>query len=177
MEIRGTTIIGVEKDGKRVIAGDGQATLGEHIIFKANTKKVKRIYNDKVVVGFAGATADAFTLVEKFEKFLKKYSGNLMRASIELAQEWRSDQGGRKLDTMMIVADKDNMLVITGVGDVMEPDNGICSIGSGSNFALAAGRALKDNTNMSAREIAEKAMDIASDYCVYTNKNLTIEEV
>ena len=177
MEIRGTTIIGVEKDGKRVIAGDGQATLGEHVIFKAHTKKVRRIYNDQVIVGCAGSTADAFYLMEKFEKFLKKYAGNLTRASVELAQEWRSDQGARKLDTMLIVADKDNMYVITGVGDVMEPDDGICAIGSGSSFAIAAGRALKENTQMCAREIAEKAMDIASDYCIYTNKNFVIEEV
>lgn len=177
MEIRGTTIIGVEKDGKRVIAGDGQATLGEHVVIKATSKKVRRLYNDKVVIGFAGNTADAFTLMERFEKILKKYAGNLTRSAVELAQEWRSEQGARKLDAMVIAADKETMLIITGVGDVLEPDGGICAIGSGSNFALAAGRALKENTNLSAREIAEKAMDIASDYCVYTNKNLTIEEV
>lgn len=177
MEIRGTTIIGVEKDGKIVIAGDGQATLGEHTIFKSHSKKVRRLYNDTVVCGFAGSTSDAFTLLEKFEKFLKKYSGNLTRAAVELAQEWRSDQGARKLDSMMIAADKTTMLIITGVGDVFEPDDGICAIGSGGNYALAAGKALKNNTTLSAREIAEKAMDIASDICVYTNKNLTIEEV
>lgn len=177
MEIRGTTIIGVEKDGKRVVAGDGQVTLGEKVIMKATAKKVRRIYNDKVVVGFAGATADAFTLMEKFEKILKKYAGNLTRAAVELAQEWRSDKGARQLDTMMIVADKESMFIITGVGDVIEPDDGICAIGSGSNYALAAGKALKENTDLSAKEIAEKAMKIAGDICVYTNGNVTIEEV
>lgn len=176
MEIRGTTIIGIKRDGKIVIAGDGQATL-EHTVLKAHSRKVRRIYNDKVVVGFAGGTADAFTLMEKFEKILKKFSGNLTRAAVELAQEWRSDQGSRKLDAMMIVADKDEMFTITGVGDVFDADDGVCAIGSGSNYALAAAKALLKNTNLSAREIAEKAMDIASDICIYTNKNIIVEEV
>lgn len=177
MEIRGTTIVGVERDGKFVVAGDGQVTAGERVIMKATAKKVRRIYNDKVVVGFAGSTADAFTLTEKFEKMLQKYSGNLTRAAVELAQLWRGDKGLRQLDAMMIASDKTTMLIITGVGDVIEPDDGICSIGSGGNYALAAAKALKENTSLSAREIAEKAMKIAGDICVYTNGNVTVEEV
>lgn len=177
MTIRGTTIIGVEKNGKRVIAGDGQVTMGEHTIMKATARKVRRIYNDKVVVGFAGSTADAFTLCEKFEKMLQKYSGNLTRAAVELAQQWRGDKGLRQLDAMMIAADSENMLIISGLGDVIEADDGICAIGSGGNFALAAAKALKENTDLSAREIAEKAMKIASDICVYTNGNILVEEL
>ncbi len=177
MGFRGTTIIGVEKDGKFVVAGDGQVTMGEQVIMKGTAKKVKRIFNDQVVVGFAGATADAFTLMEKFEKMLQKYSGNLMRAAVELAQLWRSDKGLRQLDALMIASNKENMFIISGVGDVISPDDGICAIGSGGNYALAAARALKQHTNMSAREIAENAMKIAGDICVFTNGNLTIEEV
>lgn len=177
MEIRGTTIIGVERDGKFVVAGDGQVTLGEQVVMKATAKKVRRIYNDQVVVGFAGSTADAFTLTEKFEKMLQKYSGNLTRAAVELAQLWRGDKGLRQLNAMMIASDKNTMLIITGVGDVVEADDGICAIGSGGNYALAAAKALKQNTNMSARDIAEKAMKIAGDICIFTNGNLTIEEV
>lgn len=177
MDIKGTTIIGVEKDGKFVIAGDGQVTMGESVVMKAHAKKVRRIYNDKVVIGFAGSTADAFTLSEKFEKMLQKYSGNLTRAAVELAQLWRSDKGLRNLQALMIVADKETMLIISGVGDVIESDDGICAIGSGGNYALAAARALKQNTNLSAKEIAEKAMKIAGDICIFTNGNIVIEEV
>ena len=177
MDIKGTTIIGVEKDGKFVIAGDGQVTMGESVVMKAHARKVRRIYNDKVVIGFAGSTADAFTLSEKFEKMLQKYSGNLTRAAVELAQLWRSDKGLRNLQALMIVADKETMLIISGVGDVIESDDGICAIGSGGNYALAAARALKQNTNLSAKEIAEKAMKIAGDICIFTNGNLVIEEV
>ncbi len=177
MQIKGTTIIGVEKDGKFVIAGDGQVTMGESVVMKAHAKKVRRIYNDKVVIGFAGSTADAFTLSEKFEKMLQKYSGNLTRAAVELAQLWRSDKGLRHLEALMIVADKETMLIISGVGDVIESDDGICAIGSGGNYALAAARALKQNTKLSAKEIAEKAMKIAGDICIFTNGNLVIEEV
>lgn len=177
MEIRGTTIIGVERDGKFVLAGDGQVTLGEQVVMKASAKKVRRIFNEKVVVGFAGSTADAFTLTEKFEKMLQKYSGNLTRAAVELAQTWRSDKGSRQLNAMMIAADKTTMLMISGIGDVIEADDGICAIGSGGNYALAAAKALKQNTDMSAKEIAEKAMKIAGDICIFTNGNITIEEV
>lgn len=176
MEIRGTTIIGVEKDGKRVIAGDGQVTMGEKYIMKGTAKKVRRIFNDKVVVGFAGTTCDAFALSEKFEKMLQKYSGNLVRSAVELAQQWREDKN-KQLDALMIAANDEAMLMISGVGDVIEPDDGICAIGSGGFFALSAAKALKQNTDLSAREIAEKAMKIAGDICVYTNGNLTIEEV
>ena len=174
--IKGTTIIGVKKGNSIVIAGDGQVTLGESVIMKGNAKKVRRLYNDQVVVGFAGSTADAFTLCEKFEGNLQKYSGNLMRSAVELAQSWRGNEALRQLNAMMIVADKENLLVITGVGDVMEPEYGVCAIGSGGNYALAAGRALAENTNLSASEIAEKAMKIAGEICIFTNGNLTIEE-
>ena len=176
-EIRGTTIIGVKKNDQIVVAGDGQVTLGESVVMKGNARKVRRLYNDKVVVGFAGSTADAFTLCEKFEGNLQKYSGNLMRSAVELAQSWRGDATLRQLNAMMIVADKENLLIITGVGDVMEPEHGVCAIGSGGNYALAAGRALAENTNLSAKEIAEKAMKIAGEICIFTNGNLTIEEV
>ena len=175
-EIRGTTIIGVKKNGKIVVAGDGQVTLGESVVMKGNARKVRRLYDDKVVVGFAGSTADAFTLCEKFEGNLQKYSGNLMRSAVELAQSWRGDSSLRQLNAMMIAADKENLLIITGVGDVMEPEHGVCAIGSGGNYALAAGRALAENTDLSAREVAEKAMKIAGDICIFTNGNLTIEE-
>lgn len=177
MKLMGTTIIGISRDGKTVIAGDGQVTAGETVVMKSNAKKVRRIYGDKVVVGFAGGTADAFTLCENFEKMLKKYSGNLMRASVELAQMWRGDKVLRELNAMMIVADKGTMLIISGVGDVIEPQDGICAIGSGGNYALAAARALAENTELSALEIAKKAMKVAGDICIFTNGNLTIEEV
>ncbi len=175
-QLKGTTIIGVQKDDKIVIAGDGQVTMGESVVFKGTAVKVRRLYNGKVVTGFAGGTADAFTLCEKFEGMLQKHSGNLMRAAVELAQLWRRDNALRQLEAMMIVADKERMLIITGLGDVLEPEDGICAIGSGGNYALAAAKALKHNTNLSAREIAEKSMKIAGEICIFTNGNLTIEE-
>ena len=177
MQFRGTTIIGVKKDNKIVLAGDGQVTMGEHTIFKGNARKVRRIFGGKVVIGFAGSTADAFNLSEHFEKMLEKYSGNLERAAVELALLWRGDKGVRQLDAMMIVADKNQLLMISGVGDVFEPEGGVCAIGSGGNYALAAGKALYENTKLSAREIAEKAMAIAGNICVYTNNHITVEEV
>lgn len=176
-QLKGTTIIGVQKDNQIVIAGDGQVTLGESVVFKGTAKKVRRLYNGEVVTGFAGGTADAFTLCEKFESMLQKHSGNLMRAAVELAQLWRRDSALRQLEAMMIVADKEHMLIITGVGDVLEPEDGLCAIGSGGNYALSAAKALKHNTNLSAREIAEKALKIAGEICIFTNGNLTIEEV
>ena len=176
IQFRGTTIIGVKKGDQIVIAGDGQVTMGQSVVFKGTAKKVRRLYNGKVVIGFAGGTADAFTLCEKFEGMLQKHSGNLMRAAVELAQLWRRDNALRQLEAMMIVADKEQMLIITGVGDVLEPEDGICAVGSGSNYALAAAKALKHNTDLSAREIAEKSMRIASEICIFTNGNLTIEE-
>jgi ATP-dependent HslUV protease subunit HslV len=177
MELRGTTIIGVKKDGKIIIAGDGQATLGEHVIMKSNSKKVRRVYNDKVVIGFAGSVADAFALEARFEELLQKFSGNLLRSAVEVALGFRDDKYPRKLDAQMIVADKEQLLIISGNGDVFEPEGGVCAIGSGGNYALSAGKALYENTNLSAREIAEKAMKIAGEICVYTNDHITVEEV
>lgn len=173
----GTTICAVSKDGKIAVAGDGQVTFSESIIFKSTAKKVKRIYNDKVVIGFAGSVADAFTLSEKFEKMLNKYSGNLMRSAVELAELWRNDQVSRKLEAMLIVADLENLYILSGSGDVIEPDGGVCAIGSGGNYALAAARALVAETNLSAEEIARKSLLIASELCVFTNNNITVEVV
>lgn len=177
MEIRGTTIVGVKKDGKTVIAGDGQVTAGQQVIMKGNARKVRRLYNDKVVIGFAGSVADAFSLSELFEQMLNKYSGNLMRSAVELAQLWRGDKVLRQLEAMMIVADSEQMFVLSGVGDVIEPENGICAIGSGGNYALAAARALAKNTDMDAKQIATEAMTIAAEICIFTNNNLVVEEV
>lgn len=177
MELKGTTIVAVKKNGKTVIAGDGQVTAGQSVVMKSNAKKVRRVYDDKVVIGFAGSVADAFTLSERFEGMLNKYSGNLMRSAVELAQLWRGDKILRQLEAMMIVADENDLLVVSGVGDVIEPENGICAIGSGGNYALAAARALAYNTDMEAKEIAVEAMKIASSICIFTNGNLTVEEV
>lgn len=177
MELKGTTIVGVKRGGKTVIAGDGQVTAGQNVIMKGDAVKVRRLYNDKVVVGFAGTVADAFTLSEKFEGMLNKYSGNLMRSAVALAQLWRGDKGLRQLEAMMIVADRTDMLVLSGVGDVIQPENGVCAIGSGGNYALAAARALIRNTDMSAKDIAVEAMKVASEICIFTNGNLTVEEV
>ncbi|MGN0797360.1 MAG: ATP-dependent protease subunit HslV [Christensenellales bacterium] len=176
MEMRGTTICAVRKDGVIAIAGDGQITMGESVILKGSAKKVKRLYNDKVVMGFAGSVSDALTLSEKFEKMLQKYSGNLMRSAVELAQMWRNDKF-RKLEAMMIIADKNTLLLVSGTGEVIDPDGDACAIGSGGNYALAAARALINETNLSAKEIAYKALKIASELCVYTNDNITVEEV
>lgn len=177
MEIRGTTIIAVKTDGKTVIAGDGQVTAGQSYVMKSNARKVRRLYNGKVVIGFAGSVADAFTLSEKFEGMLNKYSGNLMRSAVELAQLWRGDKALRQLEAMMIVADENELLVLDGTGNVIEPENGIAAIGSGGNFALSAARALKEHTKMSALEIAKAALKIASEICIYTNGNIIAEEV
>lgn len=177
LEFRGTTICAVRRNGQTAVAGDGQVTMGESVIMKGNAVKVKRIYNDKVVVGFAGSVADAFALSEKFEAMLQKYSGNLMRAAVELAELWRSDKGGRKLEALLIAADSTAIYVISGTGEVIEPENGICAIGSGGNYALAAARALVDATDLSAKDIAYKALKIASEICVYTNDHITVETV
>lgn len=175
--LKGTTIVAVKKDGRTAIAGDGQVTSGQNVVLKNNAVKVRRLYNDKVVVGFAGSVADAFTLSDRFEEMLQKYSGNLMRSSVELAKLWRGDKLLRKLEAMMIVADTDHLLIISGMGDVIDPEDGVCSIGSGGNYALAAARALVKNTDLSAKEIAVKALEIAGDICVFTNKNITVEEI
>lgn len=177
MEFRGTTICAVRRNGKIAVAGDGQVTIGESVVFKSNARKVKRIYDDKVVIGFAGSVADAFSLSEKFEGMLQKYSGNLMRSAVELAEMWRGDKYQRKLDAMLIVADKDNLFIVSGNGDVIDPDGDACAIGSGGNYALAAARALLQETQLSAAEIAEKALLIASELCVFTNGNIVVEEV
>ncbi len=177
MELRGTTILGVKRNGKTIIAGDGQATLGERVIMKSNAKKVRRIFNDKVVIGFAGSVADAFALEARFEELLQKFSGNLLRSAVEVALGFRDDKYPRKLDAQLIIADKDMMLIVTGGGEVIEPESDVCSIGSGSLYAMASARALVENTELDAREIVTKSMKIASDMCVYTNNNLIIEEV
>ena len=177
MQIRGTTIIAVRRNGKIAMAGDGQVTMGERYIAKNNAVKVRRIYDGKVVIGFAGATADAFNLSEKFEKMLKKYSGNLTRACVELAQLWRNDKVLRNLEALMIVACGTEMYMISGAGDVIEPDGDILSIGSGGEFARSAGLALILNTELSAKEIATKAIEIAGSICVFTNNHITVEEV
>ena len=175
MEVwHGTTIIGVRKNGKAVIAGDGQVSLQSTVI-KPNAKKVRRIgQGGKVIGGFAGATADAFTLFERLEKKLEQHNGQLMRAAVELAKDWRTDKYLRNLEAMMIVADKDVTLILTGNGDVLEPAAGIAAIGSGGNYALAAARALVD-TDKDAETIVRRALDIAADICVYTNRNVTLE--
>ena len=177
MEFRGTTICAVKRDGKTAIAGDGQVTMGESVIFNSNDVKVKRIYNDKVVVGFAGSVADAFALSEKFEGMLQKFSGNLMRSAVELAELWRNDKVARKLEALLIVADKDTLLIVSGTGEVIEPESGICAIGSGGNYALAAARALAKNTELPAEEIAKQSLLIASELCVFTNNHITVEIV
>lgn len=177
MEFSGTTICAVRREGKIAVAGDGQVTIGESVVFKSNAKKVKRIYDDKVVIGFAGSVADAFSLSEKFEGMLQKYSGNLMRSAVELAEMWRGDKYQRKLDAMLIVADKDDLFIVSGNGDVIDPDGDACAIGSGGNYALAAARALLQETDLSAAEIAKKALLIASQLCVFTNDNIVVEEV
>ena len=174
---RGTTICAVKRDGVTAIAGDGQVTMGEHTIMKGTARKVRRIYNDRVVIGFAGSVADAFALAEKLEDKLTQYSGNLPRAAIELAQEWRMDKAVRKLDAMLLCADKDSLMLVSGTGEVIEPDDGVLSIGSGGNFALAAARALYQNTGLPAEEIARKALHIAAEICVYTNSNIIVETV
>ena len=176
-EIRGTTIVAVKKDGRTAIAGDGQVTMGQSVIMKGNAVKVRRIFNDKVVIGFAGSVADAFALSARFEELLQKFSGNLMRSAVEMAIGFRDDKYTRKLEAMMLVADENKLLVLSGTGEVIEPEFGVCAIGSGGNYAYAAGRALLDNTNLSAREIATKAIEIAGDICVFTNHHITCEEV
>jgi ATP-dependent HslUV protease subunit HslV len=171
-----TTIVGVKKDNKIVIAGDGQVTLGSAII-KSNAKKVRRIGNGKIIAGFAGSTADAFTLFERLEAKLEKHPNQLLRACVELAKDWRTDKYLRKLEAMMIVADNEYMLVLTGNGDVLEPEHNAVAIGSGGNYALAAARALIDIEGLSAKDIAVKSLNIAGELCIYTNKNIVIEEI
>ena len=174
---RGPTICAVRRNGQTAIAGDGQVTMGESVIFKSTAKKVRRLYNGQVVIGFAGAVADAFTLCEKFEEKLTQCGGNLERAAVAIAQMWRGDQAMRQLETQMIVADKDTLLILSGTGEVIDPVGGVVAIGSGGNYALAAARALVQNTDLSAHEIAEKALHIAASICVFTNDNVIVEDV
>ncbi len=175
--LKGTTICGVRRDGKCALAGDGQVTMGEHTIFKGGAVKVRRVCGGRAVLGFAGSVADAFALSEKFEKKMEQFGFNLQRAAVELALEWRGDAVMRKLEAMMIVADSESMLIVSGTGEVIEPDDGVCAIGSGGNYALAAARALCRKTELPAREIAEEALRIAASICVYTNDHITVEEI
>ena len=172
---KGTTICAVKRDGKIAVAGDGQVTAGESVIMKGNAIKVRRIYDGKVVIGFAGTVADAFTLEEKFEEMLQKFSGNLLRSAVEVAQLWRRDNVMRKLEAMMIVCDKQSLYILSGTGDVIEPDDGVLAIGSGGNFALSAARALVRCTDMEPKDIVREAMKVASEICVYTNDHFVVE--
>jgi ATP-dependent HslUV protease subunit HslV len=174
--IRSTTVVCVRRGDAVVMAADGQVSLGATVM-KHSAKKIRRLYQDKVLAGFAGSTADAFSLFSRFETKLEQYAGNLGRAAVELAKDWRTDKMLRQLEALLIVADAKSTLMLSGTGDVIDPDEGICAIGSGGSFALAAGRALLDNTELSAREIAEKAMKIAGDICIYTNDKVLIEEL
>ncbi|HKZ46509.1 MAG TPA: ATP-dependent protease subunit HslV [Thermodesulfobacteriota bacterium] len=172
----GTTILAVRKDGKVAIAGDGQVTLG-NTVMKKGAVKVRRMGDDKVLAGFAGSTADAFTLFEKFESKLEKYHGNIARAAVELAKDWRTDRVLRRLEALLIVVDKDHSFVLSGSGDVIEPEGGAAAIGSGGPFALSAARALLQYSNLDAKTIAQEAMKIAAEICIYTNENITVEEL
>jgi ATP-dependent HslUV protease subunit HslV len=175
--IKSTTVVGVIKDGKVALGSDGQVTLGQSVVMKSNAKKVRKIYNGQILVGFAGSTADAFTLLQRFEEKVEASRGNLMKASIEMAKDWRTDRYLRKLEAMLIVMDKKEALLISGTGDVIEPEEGIITIGSGGSFALAAAQALVRHTNLSAREIVEESLKIAGNICIFTNQHLTIEEL
>ena len=175
-QMHGTTILCIRRDNKVVIAGDGQVTLGEHVM-KHTARKTRRLFNDKIVAGFAGSTADALSLFERFEGKLQEHQGNLAKSAVELAKEWRKDRALRHLEALLVVADTKSTFLVSGNGDVIEPDDGICAIGSGGPYALAAARALAKHSKLSAREIAQEAMHIASDICIFTNANFTIEEL
>ncbi|NOY67556.1 MAG: ATP-dependent protease subunit HslV [Gammaproteobacteria bacterium] len=175
-QFRGTTILSIRRNGKVVIGGDGQVSLG-NTIMKGNARKVRRLYHDKVLAGFAGGTADAFTLFERFEGKLETHSGNLTRAAVEMAKDWRTDRALRRLEALLAVADQTSSLIISGNGDVIEPEDSLMAIGSGGPFAQSAARALLDNTELDARQIVEKALHIAGDICIYTNHNQTVEEL
>jgi ATP-dependent HslUV protease, peptidase subunit HslV len=173
-EFHGTTILSVRRDGKVALGGDGQVTLG-NVVVKGGAKKVRRLYQDRILAGFAGGTADAFTLFERFEAKLDKHQGNLMRSAVELAKDWRTDRILRRLEAMLAVADREHSLIITGMGDVLEPEQGVLAIGSGGPFAQSAAKALLENTMLGPRDIVEKALAIAADLCIYTNHQRTIE--
>ncbi len=175
-QFHGTTIVSVRRGNQVVIGGDGQVSLG-HTVMKGNARKVRRLYKDKVIAGFAGGTADAFTLFERFEAKLDKHQGHLVRAAVELAKDWRTDRMLRRLEALLSVANHEASLIITGNGDVLEPEDGLIAIGSGGNYALSAARALMQNTELDAKTIVEKSLGIAADICIYTNRNLTIESL
>lgn len=175
MAMMGTTICAVKRGDQVAIAGDGQVTMGESTVFKSSARKVRRLYNGQVLAGFAGSVADAFALCERFEEKLTQCGGNLERAAVNLAQDWQGDHISRKLESMLIVADKTTLLVLSGNGEVIDPDDGVCAIGSGGNFALAAGRALIRNTDLSAEEIAVKSLEVAASICVFTNDHISVE--
>jgi len=175
-QAHGTTILCVRRGPEVVLGGDGQVTLGNTVL-KANARKVRRLYKDQVLAGFAGGTADAFTLFERFEAKLEKHQGNLTRAAVELAKDWRTDRILRRLEALLAIADRTTSLILTGQGDVVEPENGLIAIGSGGPFAQSAARALLENTELPAREIVERALNIAADICIYTNRNVSIEEL
>jgi ATP-dependent HslUV protease subunit HslV len=175
-QIHATTIIGLRHNGKVAIGGDGQVTLGSTVM-KQKSNKIRRLYNDSVLVGFAGSAADAFSLLERFEEKLEQYQGQLARAAVELAKLWRTDKYLRQLEALLAVLDKEHALIISGTGDVIEPDDGIVAVGSGGSYALAAARILTKHTNMGAKEIVQESLNTASDICIYTNKNFTIEEL
>jgi len=175
-KIRSTTVIAVKRKGKVAMAGDGQVTAGNTVV-KGNAHKVRKIYNGKVLTGFAGSVADAFTLFDKFEEKLKEYNGDIMRSAVELAKLWRTERAYQKLEAMLLVANSERILLISGDGNVIEPENDVCAIGSGGNYAYAAALAYLDSSNLDARDIAEKSLKIAGDICIYTNHTLTIEEI
>jgi len=172
--LHGTTILSVRRGASVALGGDGQVTLG-NVVLKGGARKIRRLYQDRILAGFAGGTADAFTLFERFEAKLDKHQGNLMRSAVELAKDWRTDRILRRLEAMLAVADRDHSLIITGMGDVLEPEHGIVAIGSGGPYAQAAARALLENSSLQAKEIVDKALDIAADICIYTNHNRSIE--
>src|SRR5262249_12960342 len=175
-QFHGTTIVSARRDGKVALGGDGQVTLG-NVVIKASARKVRRLYHDRILAGFAGGTADAFTLFERFEAKLEKHQGHLMRSAVELAKDWRTDRALRRLEAMLAVADKDASLIITGNGDVLEPEQGLVAIGSGGSYALSAARALLENTDMDPETIVRKSLAIAADLCIYTNTNVTVETI
>jgi ATP-dependent HslUV protease subunit HslV len=175
-KVRSTTVVCIRKDGKIVMAGDGQVTLGQEVL-KASARKLRRLYNGKILAGFAGSTADAFALFGRFESKLEQHSGNLARSVVELAKEWRTDRALRHLEALLLVADLESTYIVSGSGDVIEPDEGVAAIGSGGPFAKAAAVALLDNTSLGAREVAEKSMAIAAKICIYTNESITYEEL
>ena len=174
---KGTTIVAVRKDGRVAVAGDGQVTFGGNVVLKHKANKVRRLYNGRVIAGFAGSVADAFTLFEKFESKLEEYRGNLQRAAVELAKDWRMDKVLRRLEALLIIADKEQLLIISGNGEVIEPDDNIAAIGSGGSYALAAAKAMIEHTDLEAAKIVSEALSIAASICVFTNKNITVEEM